>query len=88
MEGGGPAPTPGIDPFFVDARWTSADFFPMFRVPFVAGGAWSAEDDAKAARVVVIARALAEKVFGTTEVVGRTLRVDGTEMRISGVIDA
>jgi putative ABC transport system permease protein len=31
-----------LDPFFADGRWTSADFFPMFRVPFVAGGPWSA----------------------------------------------
>ena len=24
-----------LDPFFTDGRWTSADFFPMFGVPFV-----------------------------------------------------
>ena len=78
---------PGIDPFFADSRFTSADFFPMFDAPFAAGAGWTAEDDDKAARVVVIARPLAEKVFGTTAVVGKTLRVAGTEMRITGVLD-
>jgi putative ABC transport system permease protein len=77
----------GLEPFFSDARFTSADFFPMFRVPFAAGRGWTAEDDAGAARVVVIARSLAEKVFGAVEVVGRTIRIERTEMRIVGVID-
>src|SRR5580692_3151579 len=55
-----------LQPFFADGRWTTADFFAMFRVPFVAGTGWTAEDDLHAARVVVIARPLAEKLFGTT----------------------
>jgi putative ABC transport system permease protein len=76
-----------LEPFFVDARWTTADFFPMFDVPFLAGGGWHAEDDASATRVVVIARALAERLFGATNVVGRSLRVEGNELRIIGVID-
>jgi putative ABC transport system permease protein len=90
MTGGNAAVEPqreGLEPFFVDGRWATADFFEMFRVPFVVGGGWRAEDDASAARVVVIARALAERVFGATDVVGRSLRVEGTELRIIGVID-
>lgn len=78
----------GLAPFMVDARWTSFEFFAMFRVPFVAGGPWTADDDARAARVVVITRALADKLFGALDVVGRTIRVGGTEMRIAGVIDS
>jgi putative ABC transport system permease protein len=78
----------GLPPFQVEGRWTSADFFAMFRVPFVAGGGWTAEDDAKNARVAVIAKELAEKVFGSTQVVGKTIRVEGTDMRIVGVIDS
>ena len=73
-------------PFDVDSRWTSADFFPMFDVPFVAGGPWSAVEDQRATRVVVITSALAEKVFGSTEVVGRPMRVEGVEMRVVGVV--
>jgi putative ABC transport system permease protein len=90
MTGGNVAiepPRAGIQPFFALSRWTSADFFPMFRVPFVTGGGWTADDDRAAARVVVIARALADKVFGSVDVVGRTLRVEGNDMRVVGVID-
>jgi putative ABC transport system permease protein len=72
-------------PFTVDSRWTSADFFAMFDVPFIAGGPWSAVEDQRATRVVVITKSLAEKVFGTTEVIGRPIRVEGTEMRVVGV---
>jgi len=60
MTGGSVAIEPqraGLTPFFADGRWTSVDFFPMFRAPFVAGGPWTADDDARAARAIV-ARAL------------------------------
>jgi putative ABC transport system permease protein len=90
MTGGNVAVEPqraDLKPFFVDSRWTSADFFPMFEVPFVAGSGWSAEDDQHMARVVVIGRALAEKLFGSVDVVGRSVRAAGNELRIVGVID-
>lgn len=90
MTGGSAAVEPekaGLDPFFADGRWTSADFFPMFRVPFVSGGPWTAAEDESKARVVVIARALAEKLFGRVDVTGQKLRVAGEDMRIVGVID-
>jgi putative ABC transport system permease protein len=90
MVGGSAAIQPernDMHPFFADSRWTSADFFAMFRVPFIAGSAWTADDDQRAARVVVIARSLADTLFGTTAVVGRSLRVDGTQLRIVGVTD-
>jgi putative ABC transport system permease protein len=60
----------------MDVRRTSADFFPMFDVPFIAGTGWTAADDDNAARVVVIGKQLAEKVFGSTNVVGKSLRVE------------
>lgn len=77
----------GVDPFNIEARWASSDFFAMFDAPFLAGGPWTEQDDANNARVVVLAKALAEKVFGTTDVVGRTIRVEGSEMRVVGVLD-
>ena len=76
----------GLAPFFADGRWTSADFFAMFQVPFIAGAPWTADDDTRGTRVAVITRALADKVFGATEVVGRTLRVEGNDLRVIGVI--
>jgi putative ABC transport system permease protein len=90
MTGGEAAIVPlraGIAPFFVDARWTSADFFAMFDVPFIAGAPWTADDDTRVARIAVISRELADKLFGATDVVGRTVRVEDTDLRIVGVIN-
>ncbi|MEO8704427.1 MAG: ABC transporter permease [Kofleriaceae bacterium] len=90
MTGGNAAIEPqraGLDPFFVETRFSSADFFTLFQAPFLGGSGWTAEDDDHAARVAVIARSLAEKVFGATDVVGKTLRVEGADFRIVGVID-
>jgi len=77
----------GLEPFIVDARFTSADFFALFDVPFIAGTGWTDDEDTKAARIAVIAKPLALKVFGTSDVVGRDLRIEGTPLRIIGVID-
>jgi len=76
-----------LDPFHIDARWTTNEFFTMFDVPFLKGGPWSPQDDANHNRVAVIGKELAEKLFGSTDVVGFTLRVETTEMRIVGVLD-
>jgi len=59
----------------------------MFRVPFITGTGWTAEDDTRNAHVAVITRGLADKLFGVVEVVGRTIRVESTELRITGVIE-
>ena len=40
--------TPGLMPFYADARYTTADFFAMFEVPFLYGGGWSATEDERA----------------------------------------
>lgn len=73
--------------FNAPARYTSADFFPMFGVPFVDGSGWTAGDDHSHARVAVVARALAEKLYGTSQAVGKTLRLGKYDFRIVGVID-
>jgi putative ABC transport system permease protein len=77
---------PGIEPFFSDGRWASSEFFSMFDVPFLAGQGWTADDDTRAARVCVITSTLADKVFGSTQVVGKTLRVADTDFQVIGVI--
>jgi putative ABC transport system permease protein len=69
------------------ARYTTADFFTLFDVPFVDGGGWTAGDDDKHARVVVIARDFAEKLYGTSHAVGQTLRLGKYDFRVVGVID-
>ncbi len=89
MTGGNVAVQPEqatLTPFQTEARYTSADFFSMFGTPFVAGSGWNAADDAARARVVVIAQALAEKLYGRADAVGRTLRLSGADFRIVGVL--
>jgi len=94
MSGGGvsvePAPdAPGaLKPFSSSARYTTADFFAMFDVPFLFGHAWTAAEDADKAAVVVLSRELNEKVFGGADSVGRTLRLDNADYRVIGVLDA
>jgi putative ABC transport system permease protein len=90
MTGGGVAVQPqhaGLMPFNTDARYTSADFFPMFDVPFLYGAGWDANADDGHARVVVITKALNEKVFGGGNSVGKTLRLENADFRVVGVLD-
>lgn len=76
-----------LEPFSAEARYTTADFFPMFDVPFRFGSGWSAADDGARARVAVISRALNEKLFGGANSVGRTLLAGNAQLRIVGVLD-
>ncbi len=88
--GGGVSITPeraDTPPFVSMARYTSADFFPMFDVPFAYGGPWSAKDDAAEARVVVLSRKMAERLFGDANAVGRSVRLDQADFTVAGVIN-
>ncbi|HEY9112613.1 MAG TPA: ABC transporter permease [Rhodanobacteraceae bacterium] len=75
-----------LDPFYVDARYTTADFFPMFDTPFEYGRAWTAAEDEAAAHVAVISSSLNMKLFGGKNSVGQTLRADDVDLRIIGVL--
>jgi putative ABC transport system permease protein len=72
--------------FFASARYTSADFFAMFAAPFAQGSGWSGADDQRGARVAVIGASLARRLYGEASAVGRTLRLDGTDFRVIGVL--
>ncbi|MEP6908243.1 MAG: ABC transporter permease [Pseudoxanthomonas sp.] len=90
MTSGSAAITPnqqGQMPFQVDARYASADIFPMFDVPFLYGTGWTTTEDAKHDRVAVIAKALNDKLFAGGNSVGKTVRLDKSDFRIVGVID-
>ncbi len=77
----------GLNPFYADARYTTADFFPMFATPFLYGNGWSQTEDDKHDRVAVIAKPLNDKLFGGANSVGKTVRMNGNEFRIVGVMD-
>jgi putative ABC transport system permease protein len=82
------ADAPGaLKPFISSARYATADFFPMFDVPFRYGQAWTSAEDASKAEVVVISKDLNERVFGGANSVGRTLRFDNADYRVIGVLD-
>ena len=90
MTGGSVSVTPGrsgLVPFLSDARYTSADFFPMFDVPFLYGNGWSAKEDDAHARVVVISKSLNQRLFDGGNSVGKQLRLDKTDFTIVGVLD-
>lgn len=90
MTGGGVTVEPdtaALRPFDTDARYTSADFFPMFATPFLFGQGWKAADDEGHGRVAVISRALNQKLFEGADSVGRPLRLDGHTFTVVGVLD-
>jgi putative ABC transport system permease protein len=73
-------------PLRARARFTSADFFPMFEPPLVAGRAWTAAEDEARARVAVIDRKLGEKLFGAGNYVGRSFRTPEGTFEVIGVM--
>ncbi|MCL1551981.1 ABC transporter permease [Xanthomonas nasturtii] len=77
----------GLSAFKSEARYTSADFFPMFQPPFLYGQAWSSSSDERHERVVVITKTLNDKLFDGSNSVGRDLRLNKNTFRIVGVLD-
>lgn len=78
---------PALLPFNANAYATYADTFPMFDIPFLFGGGWSAAEDEARAPVAVISRALNDTLFKGANSVGQQIEVDGQRYRISGVMD-
>ena len=76
-----------ILPFLETVRATSADFFAMFDVPFLYGSGWDATADRAEERVVVLSRAINDRLFGGADTVGRTLMMNNEPHRIVGVLD-
>jgi putative ABC transport system permease protein len=71
----------------IDTRFTSADFFAMFDVPFLYGGSWSRAADDPPQPLIVLSRELNERLFAGANSVGRTLRWNDHEFRVAGVLD-
>lgn len=89
MTGGNAAIEPmksGMEPFYANARFTTADFFPMFDVPMAKGRSWTAAEDEARARVAVISSKLEEKLFGEDSALGKTIRVEQNDLKVIGVI--
>lgn len=78
---------PESHPFQVTSRSTTADFFPMFDVPFLYGQGWDSTVDAAASQVVVLSKRINDRLFGGEDPVGRTVVMNGDTYRVVGVID-
>lgn len=64
---------------------TTSEFVPMFGVALRYGRSWSATEDAARAPVAVIDVELAQKLFGTGNAVGRSIRIDKAVFQVIGV---
>ena len=64
-----------------------SDYFAMFEVPFLKGAAWSDAEDKASAKVAVLSRRKAEKMFGADNPVGRDIRLFNQDFRVIGVLD-
>ncbi len=70
----------------VNGMAVNADFFAMFQAPFLHGGAWSAEDDARGGAQVVLSAPFAERLFGKDDPTGKRLRMFDGEYVVAGVL--
>jgi len=77
-----------LKPFASLIRATAADFFGMFEPRFRYGAAWNHDQDDAHARVVVLGADINEKLFGGQDSTGRSVRLDGIDYTIVGVLDA
>lgn len=77
----------GERPFSVSTRNTWADFFPMFELPFIYGSGWDDSTDDNLEKVVVLGKEINERVFGGENSVGRSVRLNGMDFRVVGVMD-
>jgi len=77
----------GERPFSVSTRNTWADFFPMFEPPFIYGSGWDDSADGNLEKVVVLSKEINERVFGGENSVGRSVRLNGMDFQVVGVMD-
>jgi putative ABC transport system permease protein len=75
-----------VPPFFGEGLAIDADFFAMLEVPFARGGPWTLDDDRRAARVVVLTQTIADRVFGSADPIGKTVRLAGADFVVTGVV--
>lgn len=74
-------------PFKAEGYATYSDFFTMFDVPFQYGSGWDGTQDESREPVIVISRALNQKLFKGANSVGREITLDDRQFRIVGVTE-
>jgi putative ABC transport system permease protein len=81
-----PGTSSKTEPYLLLARAAEGTFFRMFDVPFQYGGGWPDEADSGSQFVTVLSKETNDKVFGGTNSVGKTVKLDGHEFRVVGVL--
>jgi putative ABC transport system permease protein len=76
-----------LKPFQSLGRVTYADFFAMFEPKFKYGAPWNRDQDDSHARVVVLGKDINEKLFGGQDSTGKSMRMNGIDYTIVGVLD-
>lgn len=71
----------------VIARLCHSDFFKMFQVPFLYGGAWDKDVDESRAPVCVLSKKGNERLFGGVDSVGKEIRLGTRLFTVVGVLD-
>ena len=65
----------------------TSHFFAIFETPFRFGQPWSEAEDKAGADVVVLSRALSERLFGEADPVGKPVRMMGFTYKVVGVTE-
>jgi putative ABC transport system permease protein len=68
-------------------RLCFADFFPMFDVPLKYGAGWDRKADQGPEPVVVLGEEMNDLLFGGSNSVGKSVRIEDREFRVVGVLD-
>jgi putative ABC transport system permease protein len=76
----------GQRPFRETVRLCFADFFPLFEVPFSHGGGWDGNADLGPDPVVVLDAATNQRLFGGSDSVGKTVRIEDRVFTVTGVL--
>lgn len=76
-----------VAPFTQGGRMANSDFFAMFDVPFLYGGPWDKSADARDEFVVVLSKAMNDKVFGGEDSVGEQVTLSGRRYTVTGVLN-
>jgi putative ABC transport system permease protein len=77
----------GARPMGLHTLATTSDFFPMFGVPFLRGGAWTPAEEAAKARVAVLSGSAYERLFRGHDGIGRSIRIGPWDFRVVGEAD-
>jgi len=81
------AKVPGADSDNINVAGASANAFAVTPRNLRAGRLFTAEEDARAARVVLLGSELADSLFPDQHAVGRPIQVDGAEFTVLGVFE-